>query len=104
MLKLVNQVDEIYNGKAIYEYDSSTDEIKKLEIDVFDVEQFVKKNECKEISNPILFLRENMPTPDGLLSNEIFGITKKERSGIFGYVDLGEYFIDPSLCKALLRV
>lgn len=105
MLSLVNTVDDLYNGlKPIYEYDSSTDEIKRLEVDIFDVEQFVRKNECKEITNPILFLRENMPTPDGLLSNEIFGLTKKERSGIFAYIDLGEYFIDPSLCKALLRI
>ena len=50
------------------------------------------KNDLKEISNPIFFNANKQPTSDGLLSNEIFGITKEERSGTFAYIDLGKYF------------
>jgi hypothetical protein len=56
-----------------------------------DVEDFIKKNpSTEEITNPIYFVRPGVPTPDGLLSNDIFGITKEERSGIWGYIDLSD--------------
>jgi hypothetical protein len=70
-----------------------------------DVEDFIKKNpSTKEISNPIYFVRPGVPTMDGLLSNEIFGITKEERSGIYGYIDLGDWFIHPLIYKKWLRM
>ena len=62
------------------------------------------RNNVKEITNPTFFGYNGLPTPDGLLSNEIFGITQADRAGIFGYIDLVEYFIDPSCYKALLRL
>lgn len=70
-----------------------------------DVENFVKQNpSTKEISNPIYFIRPGVPTPDGLLSNEIFGITKEERSGIWGYIDLVDWFIHPLIYKKWSRM
>ena len=71
-----------------------------LLVEVLDIDKFIKINECKEIDNPVFFTRDNTPTPTGLLSNEIFGVTFADRSGIFGYIDLATYFIDPSCCKA----
>lgn len=68
-----------------------------LTIKLLDVETFIKKNNVKEITNHITFIRDGIPTPDGLLSNEIFGITKEERSGIYGYIDLNSWFMHP-LC------
>ena len=59
-----------------------------FDINILDVERFVKANECKEITNPVFF-NGPTPAPDGLLSNEIFGITKAERAGIYAYIDLG---------------
>lgn len=67
---------------------------------LIDIDKFVKVNDCKEITNPVFFNGPN-PTPDGLLSNEIFGITKAERAGIYAYVDLGGYFLNPLAYKAL---
>jgi hypothetical protein len=60
-------------------------------------------NQCKEVSNPVFF---NGPTPteDGLLSNEIFGITKAERAGIYAYIDLGGDFMPPLIYKTLLKL
>ena len=40
---------------------------------------------------------------DGISEN-IFGITQEERSGIFAYINLGDYFIDPSCYKAWIRI
>lgn len=70
-----------------------------------DVEDFIKKNpSTKPISNPIYFVRPGVPTSDGLLSNEIFGITKEERAGIWGYIDLSEWFIHPLIYKKWCRM
>ena len=53
-----------------------------------DIDKFIKKNECQEIDDPVAFNNNNSPSPRGLLSNEIFGITMEDRSGIYAYIDL----------------
>lgn len=68
---------------------------RQLTFDVMDIDKFIKVNECREITNPNFFIREGIPTPDGLLSNEIFGITQEDRAGIFAYISLNGTFIDP---------
>jgi hypothetical protein len=75
-----------------------------LKMEVLDIDKYVRVNELQPISNPSLFSGMGVPTSDGLLSQEIFGITQKERSGTFAYIDLHEYFLDPSCYKALLRL
>lgn len=68
------------------------------------IDDFIKKNpSTKQISSPIFFTRPGQPDPDGLLSNEIFGLTKDERSGIWGYIDLIDNFIHPLVYKKLIR-
>ena len=66
-----------------------------LKTEVLDVEDFIKVNNWQEITDPIFFVRPGVPTPQGLLSNEIFGITKEDRSNIFGYIDLYDWFLHP---------
>lgn len=75
-----------------------------LQLEVLDIPLYIKQNELKEVTNPTFFSPSGAPTSDGLLSNEIFGMTQKERSGIFAYIDLGEYFIDPSCWKTLTKL
>lgn len=70
---------------------------KHVKFELLDIEKLVKKNNLREVTNPIFFVRDNIPTSDGLLSNEIFGITKDQRANIFAYIDLYEYFMHP-LC------
>ena len=72
---------------------------KRLKVKLPDVEDFVKKNDVKEITNPVFFIRDGIPTPDGLLSNEIFGITKEERANIWGYIDLQGTYLHPLVYK-----
>lgn len=74
-----------------------------LKVELLDIEKFIKVNNCKEVSDPVFF-NGPTPTPQGLLSNEIFGITKAERSGIYAYIDLGGTFLHPLIYKALFQL
>ena len=77
---------------------------KHLKVKLPDIEDFIKKNNVKEITNPVFFLREGVPTPDGLLSNEIFGITREERANIWGYIDLQGTYLHPLVYKLWSRM
>lgn len=66
---------------------------------LLDIDEFIKKNELKEVKNPIYFDKNKLPTPDGLLSNDIFGITKEERANRFAYIDLHGIFLHPLIYK-----
>lgn len=78
--------------------------MKRFNGTIMDVDRFVKVNDCKCITNPVVFLNSNKPTPDGLLSDEIFGITHSERYGIYAYIDLGGEFMNPLCYKSLCRI
>ena len=69
-----------------------------------DQAKFIELNNLKEVTNPITFQAGSHPTPDGLLSNEIFGITNEERSGIYAYIDLHRKFIQPYYYKIWLKI
>lgn len=77
---------------------------KQFEIKQLDQRLLIKQNDLQCITNSALFNSSNGPTSDGLLSNEIFGITKDERSGTFAYIDLKEKFIQPYYYKIWLKI
>ena len=54
------------------------------------MKSFIDANQLKPVTNPIYLDRMNF-TPDGLLSNEIFGVSSLERRQRFAYIDLGGY-------------
>ena len=83
------------------EYDKIT---KRLSIEVLDVERFVKVNQCGCVSDPRPFSSGGVPSPEGLLSNKIFGFASAERKGTFGYIDLHGWFLDPSCYKTWIRL
>lgn len=58
------------------------------------VDDFVKINKLQEITDPI-YLEHKKPTPNGLFSYEIFGISQYDRSTIWAYIDLGARFLHP---------
>jgi DNA-directed RNA polymerase beta' subunit len=77
----------------------------KFSIEVLEQDKFIKRNDStKAITNPSMFAATGGPTPDGLLSNEIFGITKDERSGIYGYIDLKDYYLNPYCYKIWSKI
>lgn len=75
-----------------------------MKADLFNVDTFVKVNNLKEVTNPILLERDNIPTIDGLLSYEIFGRTNKDRSTTFAYIDLHGHFLNPLVYKTWKRM
>ena len=70
-----------------------------LRTGLLDINRLVKVNGLKEITNPVIFQKNNIPTSDGLLSNEIFGITMYDRANTCAYIDLHGWFINPVLYK-----
>lgn len=61
-------------------------------------------NKLKEVTNRVTFDRGNIPTPDGLLSTEIFGINPTEKKTRFAYIDLKTRLFHPVVYKSLLRM
>lgn len=104
ILESMDLINKLSN--EIYRLDEAAhqDMVEHLKLEIVDIERFVKVNECKQITNPIAFIRSGIPTNDGLLSNEIFGTTRDDRAGIFAYIDLGGYYIDPSCYKTWIRM
>ena len=78
---------------------------KHLKVFPLDIEKFIKYNELEEIDDPMFFAKTGTPTARGLLSNEIFGITKEDRTTIFAYIHLaGETFMHPLAYKIWTRL
>ena len=75
-----------------------------MKIDLFDVAESIELNKMQEITSPILFQRGDIPHPEGLVSNEIFGITTKSRKETYAYIDLHGYFFHPHVYKAIKRM
>lgn len=73
--------------------------MKTFKTALLDVDKLVKMNKLQEVTNPIYFIRSGVPTSDGLLSNEIFGITKFERANKWAYIDLAGTFLNPYIYK-----
>ena len=104
-----NLCDYINNNREYISEQSMINEVanfneRKLNVKFTDVNDFIKKNDVREIKNPIFFIRNGIPTPDGLLSNEIFGITKEERANIWGYIDLLGHYLNPFIYKIWSRM
>ena len=53
-----------------------------MKINLFNIEEFIDINKLQEVTSPILFQRGDIPHPNGLISNQIFGITVKS-SGLY---------------------
>lgn len=77
---------------------------KHLRVSLIDPDKLVEVNELEEVTNPVFFIRNSIPTSDGLLSNEIFGITKYDRAETYAYIDLHEHFINPLIYKVWCKL
>ena len=103
ILDYIDEVNTILNISNLNEaeYNKVT---SHLRLDILDIERFVEVNDCAQVSDPRAFSTANIPSPKGLLSNEIFGYTMEERAGTFAYIDLHGTFIDPSCYKTWIRL
>ena len=65
-----------------------------LYTDLLDIEKFIRINNLQEVTNPI-YLNKNVPTPDGVLSYEIFGSSQESRKQKMAYIDLHGHYMYP---------
>lgn len=75
-----------------------------MKIDLYNTKEFIEINKLQPITSAILFQRGEVPHPNGLISNEIFGITTKSRRETFAYIDLHNHFFHPHIYKAIRRM
>jgi len=61
-------------------------------------------NNLKEVTDPIIFEKGNIPTVGGLLSTHIFGVSVKERRETYAYIRLNGHFLHPFIYKLLKRM
>lgn len=101
ILDIMNQFIQEDTSMSDNTYNKITN---RLKLEILDIDRFIRVNNCQPITNPILYNRNNIPTDDGLLSYKIFGMTQDDKMGIFAYIDLGQYYIDPSCCKAWYNI
>jgi hypothetical protein len=66
-----------------------------LKANIFNIDEFIKLNRLKEVTNPILIERDNLPTNNGLLSYDIFGRTVDDRTTTWAYINLNGHFLNP---------
>lgn len=65
-----------------------------------DIEANIKINHLKEVTNSVALVR-NQPTPDGVLSYEIFGSSTQARRETMAYIDLHGHYMYPNAAAKL---
>jgi DNA-directed RNA polymerase beta' subunit len=75
-----------------------------LQIDLISFKEFIQQNELAEITNPVIYEKGFIPTSDGILSTEIFGVTTKDRKDTYAYINLNGHFLHPFIYKMLKRM
>lgn len=73
-------------------------------LDIFDQNELIRVNKLQEVTDPVLFIKNTSPTPEGLVSTEIFGISVKDRKETFAYISLYSHFLHPFIYKLLKRL
>lgn len=74
-----------------------------MKIDLLDVNRLIEVNKLKPVTSHYLFSNKKMIyDPDGILSSEIFGISKTDRRSTFAYIDLKRKFIHPHIYANVL--
>lgn len=74
-----------------------------MKIDVLDFDRAISVNKLEEVTSAKLFSNKMMFDPNGILSNDIFGISKDDRRTTFAYIDLRIHFIHPHIYHNVLK-
>ena len=76
-----------------------------MKIDLLDIEKLIQVNNLQEVTKYDLWANNNKGIfhPEGILSDRIFGISKKDRRGTFAYIDLKNYYIHPHIYENVLK-
>lgn len=74
-----------------------------MKIEILDIEKLIEVNNLQEVTSSKLFSNKMMYDSNGILSSEIFGISKGDRRGTFAYIDLKRHFIHPHIYSKVLK-
>lgn len=74
-----------------------------MKVDILDIERLIEVNNLKEVTSKNLFSNKMLYDPEGILSNEIFGISKSDRRSTFAYIDLHRNFLHPHIYSKILK-
>lgn len=74
-----------------------------MKINILDIDRLIAVNKLEEVTSPRLFSNKMMYDPDGILSNDIFGISKGDRRNTFAYINLRRKFIHPHIYSKVLK-
>lgn len=74
-----------------------------MKIEILDMNRIIAVNKLQEITSPRLFSNKMMYDPEGILSSDIFGISKGDRRNTFAYIDLKRHFIHPHLYTKVVK-
>lgn len=75
-----------------------------MELDIFNLRDFIKANHLKQVTSPIALTPTKMPSENGIFSYEIFGYTTEDRKNTFAYIELNDHFIHPQCYATLMRL
>lgn len=74
-----------------------------MKINILDMDRIIDVNKLEEVTSPRLFSTKMTYDPDGILSSDIFGISKTDRRNTFAYIDLRRKFIHPHIFAKVLK-
>lgn len=74
-----------------------------MKISLLEADRLIQVNKLEEVTSQHLFSNRMMYDPNGLLSNDIFGISKSDRRSTFAYITLKKNFIHPHLYAKVLK-
>lgn len=74
-----------------------------MKLSVLDIPRLISVNKLKECSSPKLFATgKNSRDPDGIISDDIFGMSRQDRKSTFAYIDLKLHYIQPHVYHHIL--
>lgn len=74
-----------------------------MKIEIQDTQRLIDVNKLEEVTSPGLFSNKMMYDQQGILSNEIFGISKADRRNTFAYINLHRHFIHPHIYSKVIK-
>ena len=76
-----------------------------MKLDIFNIDNFIKENNCKEVTSHFTLDSTGGPDQSGLFSTEIFGrMGSEERKINFAYINLKRKFLHPFIYNVLVRM
>ncbi len=74
-----------------------------MKIGILDYEKLIKMNNLQEVTSPWMVSSKMMFDPNGVFSNDIFGMSKDDRRSTFAYIDLKRQFLHPHIYLNVMK-